>query len=106
MPGKAYRSKLRPFLTLIKEGREAEKTWVSIADEITSLGVPTDFKQVQKFFARSLNGKLPLGFVSAKQAPSQTPVTGEGTTLPPSKTVDGLDDLADEPPKLPKIIVS
>ena len=94
MPGKAYRSKLEPFFSLIAENRRKRLTWTEIASLITDKGTQCTRQAVQGYFKRRVarrkkKQEWPIG-MEAWITPQSFPIAAaEPKTIEP--TTNGSD---------------
>ncbi len=74
--GRAYHSRLEPFVEFIRSQRRARKTWVEIAESLgAEKGCPISFQGVHQFYRRYLQNSRKLHW--EQEIPSEVP--GEGS---------------------------
>jgi hypothetical protein len=79
--GRAYHSRLEPFVEFIREQRQRRRTWLEIAEQLrTAKGCPISFQGVYQFYRRFVKRQARPHW--ERQAAAATP-----TAEPPRKSV-------------------
>jgi hypothetical protein len=85
--GKPFQSKLEPHFDLIRQARQARKTWVQVAELIKAQGVDCTPQGVFSFFKAKRKRRYALG-MEPEDAPTPQANAARPTPLPPVRAHD------------------